>query len=225
MVYNTQQEQNDFIINYYVLSNYSWPIDSIITGHINNSLDNMYNKYFDFYKKKQGGKCLSWHLPYSNGEIEFTNNKGKVFVIRVNGVHAAILSCYNSVTKVNSIKQIMERSKLEKDVVLNYISDIVNSHLSETNKLKENDYSEILEACNETLLKKYRINLSEINGKSSHEVIDFIYENAIKDYNEKLEDIPNEIRNEFEKVISLRVIDNYWMEHISTMNHLKDGEK
>ena len=104
-----------------------------------------------------------------------------------------------------------------------YISDIVNSHLVENNKLKENDYNEILEACNETLLKKYRINLSEINGKGASEVIDFIYENVIKDYNEKLEDIPNEIRDEFEKAISLRVIDNYWMEHISTMNHLKDG--
>jgi hypothetical protein len=146
---SSQQEQNDFIINYYVLSNYSWPIDSIITGHINNSLDNMYNKYFDFYKKKQGGKCLSWHLPYSNGEIEFTNNKGKVFVIRVNGVHAAILSCYNSVTKVNSIKQIMERSKLEKDVVLNYISDIVkhkilihenDTYVYNENFDNENDY-------------------------------------------------------------------------------------
>ena len=50
-----------------------------------------------------------------------------------------------------------------------------------------------------------------------------IYENALKDYEEKLEDIPEEVRDEFEKAISLRVIDNYWMEHISTMSHLRDG--
>ena len=105
----------------------------------------------------------------------------------------------------------------------NYISEIVNSHLIETNKLKENDYSEILEASNENLLKKHRINLSEINGKSADEVIDIIYNNATYDYEEKLEDIPNEIRDEFEKAISLRVIDNHWMEHISTMSHLRDG--
>ena len=104
-----------------------------------------------------------------------------------------------------------------------YISDIVNSHLVENNKLKENDYSEILEAANENLLRKYRINLSEINGKHPSEVIDLIYENALKDYEEKLEDIPEEVRDEFEKDISLRVIDNYWMEHISTMSHLRDG--
>ena len=104
-----------------------------------------------------------------------------------------------------------------------YISDIVNSHLVESNKLKENDYSEILEAVNENLLRKYRINLSEINGKHPSEVINLIYENALKDYEEKLEDIPEEVRDEFEKAISLRVIDNYWMEHISTMSHLRDG--
>ena len=44
-----------------------------------------------------------------------------------------------------------------------------------------------------------------------------------EDYEEKLEDIPEEVRDEFEKAVSLRVIDNYWMEHISTMSHLRDG--
>ena len=104
-----------------------------------------------------------------------------------------------------------------------YISDIVNSHLVETNKLKESDYTEILEACNESLLKKYRLNLSEINGRGAEEVIDIIHENVLKDYEEKLEDIPTDVRDEFEKAISLRVIDNHWMEHISTMSHLRDG--
>ena len=105
----------------------------------------------------------------------------------------------------------------------NYVSDIVNSHLIESNKLKEKDYDEILETCNETLLKKHRINLSEIIGKSSDDVIEYVYENIIKDYDEKLQDIPVEIRDEFEKAISLRVIDNHWIEHISTMYHLRDG--
>ena len=28
---------------------------------------------------------------------------------------------------------------------------------------------------------------------------------------------------EFEKVITLQVVDNYWMEHINTMSHLREG--
>ena len=104
-----------------------------------------------------------------------------------------------------------------------YIVDMVNGHLIESNHLTDNDYSEIVEASNENLLKKYRINLSEINGKNPEEIIDFVYDNVLKDYEEKLADIPTEIVNEFEKSISLRVIDSHWMEHISTMSHLREG--
>ena len=104
-----------------------------------------------------------------------------------------------------------------------YITNLVMSHLIESRHLEEKDYSEIIEAANENLLRKYRLNLSEINGKKEHEVIEFIYEKVVKDYEEKLADLPEEITNEFEKAISLRVIDSNWMEHISTMSHLREG--
>ena len=113
------------------------------------------------------------------------------------------------------------------DDVLNsfrdYISDIVNSHTAISPTLKERDYEEIVEATNENLLKKYRITLSEINGKSADDVIGIIYDNVLKDYNEKIGVMPKEIVDEFEKAIMLRLIDNYWMEHISTMSHLREG--
>ena len=35
--------------------------------------------------------------------------------------------------------------------------------------------------------------------------------------------MPTELVNEFEKAISLRIIDTYWMEHINTMSHLREG--
>ena len=109
------------------------------------------------------------------------------------------------------------------NLIKEHITDIVNEHLIETNKLTENDYSEILEAVNENLLKHHRITLSEINNKDSNDLIETIYELVVKDYEEKLEELPEEITNEFEKAITLRVIDNYWMEHISTMSNLREG--
>ena len=104
-----------------------------------------------------------------------------------------------------------------------YITNLVMGHLIENKKLENNDYEEILEAANENLLKRYRLNLSEIQNKNEHEVIDIIYEKVLKDYEEKLQDIPTEVTNEFEKAISLRVIDSHWMNHISTMSHLREG--
>ena len=104
-----------------------------------------------------------------------------------------------------------------------YITNLVMSHLIDSRSLGETDYSEILEASNENLLRKYRLSLSEINDKKPEEVIDIIYAKVVKDYEEKLADIPEEITREFEKAISLRVIDSNWMEHISTMSHLREG--
>jgi len=104
-----------------------------------------------------------------------------------------------------------------------HITSLVNDHLIESKKLEDHDYDEILESANENLLKKYRITLSEIKGKDSNDVIDYLYEMVLKDFEEKLQDIPEEIVNEFEKAITLRVIDNYWMEHISIMSQLREG--
>ena len=104
-----------------------------------------------------------------------------------------------------------------------HVTELVNNHLIETNKLSDNDYDEILEAANENLLKNHRIALSEIKGKTPEEVIELLSKLVIEDYEEKLKDIPQDIVNEFEKAITLKVIDSYWMEHISTMSHLREG--
>jgi len=104
-----------------------------------------------------------------------------------------------------------------------HINNLVMSHLVESSSLSDKDYEEILESANENLLRRHRLNLSEIKDKKTDDVVEIIYEKVIKDYEEKLEDIPEEIVNEFEKAISLRVIDNNWMNHISTLSHLREG--
>ena len=109
------------------------------------------------------------------------------------------------------------------ELIKNYVIDLVNEHLVESNKLESKDYEEILESANENLLKNHRIVLSDINNKDSNGVIDILYNYVIEDYQDKLKDIPEEIASEFEKAITLRVIDNYWMEHISTMSTLREG--
>jgi preprotein translocase subunit SecA len=53
--------------------------------------------------------------------------------------------------------------------------------------------------------------------------IEFIYEKLVSGYEEKIKEVPETIVDEFEKAITLRVIDTYWMEHINTMSHLREG--
>lgn len=104
----------------------------------------------------------------------------------------------------------------------NHIEDLVKSHLAPEDYLTDSDLEEITEFANENLLKK-DIKISEIKDLSPEEIIDKLSKQLITEYEDKIKDVPKEISNEFEKVITLQVLDNYWMEHINTMSHLREG--
>ena len=104
----------------------------------------------------------------------------------------------------------------------NHITDLVNSHLYPEGHLTNEDFEEIVEFANQNLLAK-DIKTSDINDLSPDGAIDKLSELVISEYEEKLKDIPAPVTAEFEKVITLQVLDNYWMEHINTMSHLREG--
>ena len=108
------------------------------------------------------------------------------------------------------------------DTFRHYIEDLVNEHYNLDGEINEDDKEDIITFANENLFK-HDINKRTIEGLNKDEIIDKLYKKLVEEYEEKLKDIPEEISNEFEKVISLQVIDNYWMEHINTMSHLREG--
>jgi len=104
----------------------------------------------------------------------------------------------------------------------NFIEVLVNSHIAPEGYLTENDLSEIMEFVNEHLVKK-KITIDDIKNLKEKEIIESICDKVISEYEAKLADVPVEITNEFEKAISLRVIDTRWMDHINTMSNLREG--
>ena len=103
-----------------------------------------------------------------------------------------------------------------------HIEDLVKSHATSDGSLTDDDLSEIVDFANENLLKK-DIKKSSISNMDADQIIDKLSKLVIDEYEEKLKDVPKEISDEFEKVITLQVLDNYWMEHINTMSHLREG--
>ena len=100
---------------------------------------------------------------------------------------------------------------------------LVRRHTNEHGVILEADCNEIVEYVNENLLNNSNLKLSEILNKEINDIIDVIQSKVLKEYEEKIKELPDEIRKDFEKAISLQVIDNYWMEHINTMDHLREG--
>lgn len=104
----------------------------------------------------------------------------------------------------------------------NHLTDLVKSHIYPEGYLTDKDLEEIASFVNENLLKK-DIKKEDLEHKKEQEVIDFLYDALITEYEEKIKVVPQEITSEFEKVIMLNVIDKYWTNHINTLSHLREG--
>lgn len=103
-----------------------------------------------------------------------------------------------------------------------FITTLVEKHYDERNELTGQDLNEILEVVNEQI-RDHKISLDELENLKNDEIINTIANTLIHEYEKKIEDVPMEIINEFEKAIALRVIDMHWMEHINTMSLLREG--
>ena len=120
---------------------------------------------------------------------------------------------------------ILDRESIHEEVLnnfYNHIETIVFGHIGENEKLTGLDVSEILEDVNQNLLKD-PLELDELEELDPETLSKTIYDEVVKEYEDKLKDIPVEIKNEFEKAISLKVIDTHWMEHINEMSLLREG--
>ena len=101
------------------------------------------------------------------------------------------------------------------------INVLCENHIAPEGHLTENDKSEIVEYVNTNFLKKQNLKVEDIIDLKDKDVPEYISSLVIKDYEEKVKGLP--VRNEFERAISLRVIDSNWVEHMNTMEHLKEG--
>lgn len=107
------------------------------------------------------------------------------------------------------------------DTFKEFISNQVHSHLTD-GELTSNDVDNLMELFNARYLKKRKLKKDDFN-KDINELIDFIYEIVVDDYSKKLEDVPKDIQDDFEKSISLRCIDKNWMNQLDAMEALKEG--
>ena len=103
----------------------------------------------------------------------------------------------------------------------NTISNLVDSHIAPEGYITEDDKKEIIENINTNFLKHNEVTFEEVENLKDAELKDYITNLIIEDYEEKMKENPN--LDEFEKAITLRMIDTSWVDHMSAMEHLKEG--
>lgn len=124
----------------------------------------------------------------------------------------------------NKRNEIIDNESISQTVMDTFketINVLCENHIAPEGHLTENDKSEIVEYVNTNFLKKQNLKVKDIIDLKDKDVPEYISSLVIKDYEEKVKGLP--VRNEFERAISLRVIDSNWVEHMNTMEHLKEG--
>ncbi len=107
------------------------------------------------------------------------------------------------------------------EIFKNTIATLVENHIEPEGYLTDDDKSEIVEFVNTNYVKNKPVDVSEIKEKKQEEIEEYLADRIIKDYEKKISIAPN--FHEFERAISLRIIDSLWVDHISEMEHLKEG--
>ena len=99
------------------------------------------------------------------------------------------------------------------------ISDLVASHVNpESRQLNVDDYVKALDS----LGFEGIVRTEDIEGMNDEQVMDFSTEKAWEDYDQKIEPVRDQIQD-FERNMTLSVIDRAWSDHIDNMSKLRDG--
>ncbi|MFY4775042.1 preprotein translocase subunit SecA [Metabacillus sp. RGM 3146] len=108
-------------------------------------------------------------------------------------------------------------------MITSTVERAVNAFTPREDLPEEWNLTGLVEYINANILDEGTFSVEEINGKEPEEMIEVILEKTKEKYSRKEEDFGTEQMREFEKVIMLRSVDSKWMDHIDSMDHLRQG--
>ena len=84
-----------------------------------------------------------------------------------------------------------------------------------------------VEGLNDIILRTLLVDVKSLDdklyGMSSDDVREYVKEEALKQYDYKINKVGETLLKDFEKYISLRIIDEHWKDHLHQMDMLKEG--
>lgn len=91
---------------------------------------------------------------------------------------------------------------------------------------KKNSEVDAVRFMNEFALKFFnrgKITIDEVEGLNEEQLSELIENKFIEELENKKTQVPNEVFQEFLKVVLLRVVDSHWMDHIDQMSNLRQS--
>jgi len=123
-------------------------------------------------------------------------------------------------------RDILELEEIH-DIVLNMIDELiertVDMHCSDKDVPEDWDLQGIVDYCNSTFLHEGQLTKEDLWGKEKEEMVSLMKDLAHRLYEERRQQLGEELMREFEKVVVLRAVDSKWMDHIDQMDQLRQG--
>ena len=106
-----------------------------------------------------------------------------------------------------------------------WIEDSIRGHLGENKHLTAESWQLASEPYRGLFFRTdaFQFTDEELAAKSVDDLIQEVNDSALALYNAKQENLGDELMHELERVMMLRVVDEYWMDHIDAMEELKKG--
>lgn len=119
-------------------------------------------------------------------------------------------------------KRVLEGENLKEEIeamIYSIIEQAVDMYLNE-NGLDEEAFKDYMYS---QFMPKGSIEIDDMDKLSPKDVIEKVYEIAIKIYSSKEEMIGSDRFREIERVVLLQSVDNHWIDHIDAMDQLRQG--
>ena len=106
-----------------------------------------------------------------------------------------------------------------------WIEDSIRGHLGENKHLTAESWQLASEPYRGLFFRTdaFQFTDEELAAKPVDDLIQEVNDSALALYNAKQENLGDELMHELERVMMLRVVDEYWMDHIDAMEELKKG--
>ncbi|WP_296645601.1 preprotein translocase subunit SecA [Romboutsia sp. 13368] len=143
------------------------------------------------------------------------------------GIRKHVLQYDDVMNKQREIIYTERRRVLEGENLQEQIQNMIHSLIEEgvISYSQENgfDSERFVEYMYNLFMPRGSIEVSDIENLKIEEVIEKVYDIAMKIYNGKEERIGSERMREVERVILLQSVDNHWIDHIDAMDQLRQG--
>ena len=176
-----------------------------------------------YWKNDKENKMLTRAIENAQTTVESRNFQSRKSVLEYDDV----------MNKQREIIYAQRRQVLDgldiKETVLNMMHTSVSNHVAlafgENQQLDAAQYHEMLKGMEGIYFAKGAVEFSdeEIPSKTQEDFDEAFIAAAEKTYEAKEQEVTTPIMRELERVIMLRVVDEYWMDHIDAMDDLKQG--